>query len=259
MKSFIIEKKNNLSILVSFLLFISLLRQTDCLNIFQTFHNSIKKHYIRRIPINLALNANQAQYSSFPFDPSQFSRSSDDSNGDVDDQIVEEDLTKELEQLEQQIFSTSAPTIDNISNKPSIDEPISKLKTEMSSIAAVPKKSRVLLARLVAWILHKVVKSQTRQTTGLLVQVDAASNRDILRGRVNNIELLFDTIAYGQLCISGGGRLNIQGIQLQMRRFLFSDVFNSLRTPYKLSGDLLLTEADIVNSKFIRDLMQVRK
>ena len=43
-----------------------------------------------------------------------------------------------------------------------------------------------------------------------------------------------------------------------MRRFLFSDVFNSLRTPYKLSGDLLLTEADIVNSKFIRDLMQVR-
>ena len=258
MKSFIIEKKNNLSILVSFLLFISLLLQTDCLNIFQTFHNSIKKHYIRRIPDNLALNANQAQYSSFPFDSSQFSRSSDDSNSDVDDQIVEEDLTKELEQLEQQISFTSAPTIDIINNKQTADGPISKLNTEISAIAAVPKKSRVLLARLVAWILHKVVKSQTRQTTGLLVQVDAASNRDILRGRVNNIELLFDTIAYGQLCISGGGRLNIQGIQLQMRRFLFSDVFNSLRTPYKLSGDLLLTEADIVNSKFIRDLMQVR-
>jgi len=68
--------------------------------------------------------------------------------------------------------------------------------------------------------------------------------------------LLFDSLCYGQLYISGGGRISLQGIDLRMRRFLFQDI-QSLRTPYKLSGDLLLTQEDIVRSKFIRDLIQL--
>jgi hypothetical protein len=41
-----------------------------------------------------------------------------------------------------------------------------------------------------------------------------------------------------------------------MRRFLFQDL-QSLRAPYRLSGDLLLSQEDIVRSKFIRDLIQL--
>ena len=41
-----------------------------------------------------------------------------------------------------------------------------------------------------------------------------------------------------------------------MRRFLFQNL-QSLRTPYRLSGDLLLSQEDILQSKFIRDLIQL--
>lgn len=114
----------------------------------------------------------------------------------------------------------------------------------------------VLLARAVSWIIRKIVQARCRYTSGLTCSVDAKSNSDILRGRVNNIELQFDSLCYGQLYISGGGRISLQGIDLRMRRFLFQDI-QSLRTPYKLSGDLLLTQEDIVRSKFIRDLIQL--
>ena len=47
-----------------------------------------------------------------------------------------------------------------------------------------------------------------------------------------------------------------QGIDLRMRRFLFEDV-QSLRAPYSLEGDLLLTQEDISRSQFLTYLTQV--
>ena len=41
-----------------------------------------------------------------------------------------------------------------------------------------------------------------------------------------------------------------------MRRFLFQNM-QSIRKPYKMHGDFLLTQADIVNSKLIRNLIQL--
>lgn len=86
--------------------------------------------------------------------------------------------------------------------------------------------------------------------------MDAVSNQDILRGRVNKIELQFDSISYGQLQVSGGGQLLLQGIDLRMPRFLFQDM-QSLRAPYRLGGDLLLSKEDILRSQFIRGLIQL--
>lgn len=113
-----------------------------------------------------------------------------------------------------------------------------------------------IFARFVSWILRRLVETRTEFVSGLEVNVLSNSNRDILRGRVDTLELKFDKIAYGQLFVSGGGRLILQGLDLRMRRFLFQNL-QSIRKPYKIYGDFLLTQADIINSKFIRNLIQL--
>ena len=113
-----------------------------------------------------------------------------------------------------------------------------------------------IFAHFVSWILRRLVETRTQFVSGLEVNVLSHSNRDILRGRVDTLELKFDKIAYGQLFVSGGGRLILQGLDLRMRRFLFQNL-QSLRKPYKIYGDFLLTQADIINSKFIRNLIQL--
>ena len=113
-----------------------------------------------------------------------------------------------------------------------------------------------IFAHFISWILRRLVETRTQFVSGLEVNVLSPSNRDILRGRVNTLELKFDKIAYGQLFVSGGGRLILQGLDLRMRRFLFQNL-QSLRKPYKIYGDFLLTQADIINSKFIRNLIQL--
>lgn len=113
-----------------------------------------------------------------------------------------------------------------------------------------------IFAHFVSWILRRLVETRTQFVSGLEVNVLSPSNRDILRGRVNTLEVKFDKIAYGQIFVSGGGRLILQGLDLRMRRFLFQNL-QSLRKPYKIYGDFLLTQADIINSKFIRNLIQL--
>lgn len=158
---------------------------------------------------------------------------------------------KPISTINTSILSSSSSTSPPSNSKL---ETFSQLTSSTQPVQEVQKP--VLFARIVSWIIRKIVEARCRYTSGLICSVDAKSNSDILRGRVNNIELQFDSLCYGQLYISGGGRINLQGIDLRMRRFLFQDI-QSLRTPYKLSGDLLLTQEDIVRSKFIRDLIQL--
>jgi len=114
----------------------------------------------------------------------------------------------------------------------------------------------VLMARLIAWVLKRVVLANTQLAKGVKVDVKSASNRQLVRGKVESLELTWDKIAFGQLYVTGGGRLLIEGLDLRMRRFLF---FNqqTLRKPYRIAGDFLLTQSDIVNSKFIRNMLQL--
>ena len=116
-------------------------------------------------------------------------------------------------------------------------------------------KKPMVLARFVSWILKKIVQAKTKFVEGLEVSI-SASNRQILRGKVDTVEMKFDKIAFGQIFVTGGGRLIIQGLDLRMRRFLFQRL-QSLRKPYRIYGDFLLTQSDIVNSKFIRNLIQL--
>lgn len=66
----------------------------------------------------------------------------------------------------------------------------------------------------------------------------------------------FNTIAFGQLIVTGGGRIILQGVDIRIRRLLFQNL-QTLRKPYRIYGDFLLTQSDIVNSKLIRNLIQL--
>jgi hypothetical protein len=66
----------------------------------------------------------------------------------------------------------------------------------------------------------------------------------------------FDKIHLANLRVSGGGTLILQQLDLRVRRFFFQDL-QSLRHPYKIYGDFLLTQDDIINSPFIRNLIQL--
>lgn len=114
----------------------------------------------------------------------------------------------------------------------------------------------VLLARFVAWALRKVVRKHTSYSNGLDIRVNALSNQNVLRGRVEAIDLTFDKISFNGLFVSGGGRLVLKGVDLRMRRFLFQNL-QAVRKPYVLYADLLFTQQDIINSKVIRNLIQM--
>jgi hypothetical protein len=58
---------------------------------------------------------------------------------------------------------------------------------------------RPMFAHFVSWILKKLVFTRTQFVSGLEVHVLSPSNRDILRGRVDTLELKFDKLAYGQV------------------------------------------------------------
>lgn len=56
-----------------------------------------------------------------------------------------------------------------------------------------------MFAHFVSWILKKLVFTRTQFVSGLEVHVLSPSNRAILRGRVDTLELKFDKVAYGQV------------------------------------------------------------
>lgn len=144
----------------------------------------------------------------------------------------------------------------NIGLQSTLERP-NAIVTEASKLANSGKKARaVLTARLVSWILKRIIHSRTTYATGLDVEIHADSNRHLLAGYVNTVELRFDSIAFGQLFVTGGGKLVIEGLALKMKSFLF-DNYNSLRRPYTIHGDFQLTQEDIVNSKLIRGLIQM--
>mmetsp|Transcript_18367 Transcript_18367/g.30778 ORF Transcript_18367/g.30778 Transcript_18367/m.30778 type:complete len:398 (-) Transcript_18367:338-1531(-) len=129
-------------------------------------------------------------------------------------------------------------------------------KVKDVQVRAEQKLKRPLFARVVAWILSRLVRKSTSSLNGLEMHVIADSNHDILRGKLDTIELKFDKVNYAQFFVSGGGRLIIKDLSLRMRRFLFKNA-QAIRKPYTLYCDLLLTQQDIVKSTFIRNLIQL--
>ena len=128
---------------------------------------------------------------------------------------------------------------------------ISNLDTGLRfSIVKVP-----ILARVLGWIIRSVIESKSLLATGLSVSV-SSSNMDIFRGRIRGIMVKFDKIDYGVLQISGGGKLLLERIELRYQAVIFPDM-NVLKKDYTISAEFVLTQSDIVNSKIIRELIQL--
>ena len=127
-----------------------------------------------------------------------------------------------------------------------------------------PSEMPQVVARAVEWIIKRIVRLRTLFVSGLRINILSPSNRDLLRGfsfthsytclltysrtqqsgKIQILAMKFDKIGYGQLLVTGGGRLLIEGIELRMRRFLLGLGSNnlSLRNPYRIFGDFLLTQ-----------------
>ena len=126
---------------------------------------------------------------------------------------------------------------------------------DLQEISGAGEQGRNWAARFMEWLIARSMRARSQFVSGLSVRVNGRKNRNILRGRVDSIAISFDRIAYGQIWCTGGGSVYIKGLNLRMRRFLFQDL-QSLRTPYDIYGDFLLTQSDIINSKFIRNVIQ---
>lgn len=126
--------------------------------------------------------------------------------------------------------------------------------SEVTGTVATLKKP-VILARVVSWLLMKLVESRTQQADGLEISVHSDSNHHVITGKLGTIEMKFDKLEYAQLFVSGGGKVVIEGLQLRIRRFLFQKL-QSVRQPYRIHCDLHLTQQDIMKSVFIRNLIQ---
>eukprot|EP01038_Epipyxis_sp_PR26KG_P003955 gene3955-5672_t len=128
--------------------------------------------------------------------------------------------------------------------------------TEFEQLRLRPETKRGgMIGKFVSWIIRKVVVSSTQYVTGLEVNV-LSPNHDIVRGKVDTIELKFDKVSFFQLFVSGGGRLMLKGVDLRMRRFLFQNL-QAVRKPYAVYCDMIFTQLDVVNSKLIKNLFQL--
>jgi hypothetical protein len=123
--------------------------------------------------------------------------------------------------------------------------------------ASIPVEHRQsIAARVLSWVLKRIVSAWTSNTKGLDVHVTGASNQDIISGKIGNVEMKFDELTFGNIIVSGGGRLVLQGAELHMGRLFFQNRLQTYKRPYRLYSDFLLTQSDIINSKLIRGLLQ---
>jgi len=104
-------------------------------------------------------------------------------------------------------------------------------------------------------MIARAVRARAQFVSGLSVKVNSVTNRNILCGRIDSVAVKFNRIAYEQIWCTGAGSVYIKGLNLRMRRFLFQ-ALQSLRTPYDIYGKFLMTQSDIVNSKFLRNDIQ---
>lgn len=172
-----------------------------------------------------------------------------------------------------QEFSTSTGTSNVNINQGSIDQSpandewptfrnknMSYFQTsfkELDNLKESKKHKQKFLGRIVAWFIRKIVVARSDYIQGLELNVWANRNLDILRGKIDTLEMKFDKISFCKIFVSGGGRLIIKGLNLRMRRFLFQNNLQSIRVPYIIYCDLIFTQLDIGKSTFIKNLIQL--
>lgn len=127
---------------------------------------------------------------------------------------------------------------------------------ELDNLRVTRKGKQKILGRIISWVLSKIIVSRSEYVTGLELNIWSQRNLDILRGKIDAMEMKFDKICFCKIFVSGGGRFLIKGLNLRMRRFLFQKL-QSVRIPYIIYCDLIFTQLDIVKSTFIKNLIQL--
>jgi len=126
------------------------------------------------------------------------------------------------------------------------------------AIESPTRRKSVRTARILGWLLKRLVVVKTQLVTGLSIIVSSRNNRELLAGRLERVDMSFDQIALGDnMFVSGGGKLSITGLQVSTSNFLFESRKTFLQKPYVITGAFTLTQSDIINSKFIRTLLQM--
>lgn len=91
---------------------------------------------------------------------------------------------------------------------------------------------------------------------GLAVEVGARSNGDVLAGNLPKVKARFDQVFLESLQITGGGNMEITGLNIKLLTLLIARRLNVIRKPFEIFGEYVLTQQDVSNSKLIRDLIQ---
>jgi hypothetical protein len=138
-------------------------------------------------------------------------------------------LNRNKKKISEDIYSSSNTNSNNdrkrniISSNQDIDKYLLNYTTPLQPFEEIQpdKKSKkpLLLARFLSWMLKRIVISKTEDIRGLDMNVLATSNRNVMRGQFDTIEMKFDKIAYQNFFVSGGGKLIIKGMYVY--RYIF--------------------------------------
>lgn len=136
---------------------------------------------------------------------------------------------------------------------------------DQSSFANYPTSNNILknpkiIPRLISLWFRSFIISRSQSIKGIKLHIPFTNNRDILlSGKFNKIHLTFQSISFAQLYISGGGHIMVKGLELHLMKLLFhmNNTSNIIKKPYIIYADLLFTQEDIINSKLIRNLIQL--
>lgn len=131
-------------------------------------------------------------------------------------------LNRNKKKISEDIYSSSNTNSNNdrkrnsISSNQDIDKYLLNYTTPLKPFEEIQpdknSKKPLLLARFLSWMLKRIVISKTEDIRGLDMNVLATSNRNVMRGQFDTIEMKFDKIAYQNFFVSGGGKLIIKGM-----------------------------------------------
>jgi len=123
---------------------------------------------------------------------------------------------------------------------------------------ALDRRQRPFWAHVTKVVLRRAVLARARSAIGLRVDVDALSNRNALRGKMDEITMEFEQVFFDRVQVSGGGRMRILGLDVSVFS-AFTSLFSKwrLRRPFDVQLECTLNAVDVANSAALRRLMQL--
>lgn len=99
-----------------------------------------------------------------------------------------------------------------------------------------------MLTNLVSWLASKLIRRRAKTVSGLDIDVGARSNGDVLAGNLPRVQAKFDRIVLESLQISGGGQMEITGLNVRVLGLLLARRLNIIRRPFEICGQYVLTQ-----------------